>query len=218
MKRIILTLGALAVCASAFAQDDAQKAAAEAAAAFVETPETEAPAPKPKYWKASSVFDLGFNQTYLSSWAAGGFNNGALAAGVDAKAGGHITVGGVRLEATGRYTFQLALDHTDRESLTYGNQIPYIPRHSGSIDLGISWKGLSFGWSTTVTGERWSRTANTPDYYLKPWTLSEASLQWKIWKVCAGIVVGNLFNQQYQIVQGYPMPGTSVMASLDFTF
>ena len=86
MKRFILALGALGLWASAFAQDDAQQAAAEAAAAFVEAPETEAPAPKPQYWKASSVFDLGFNQTYLSSWAAGGFNNVALAAGLDAKA------------------------------------------------------------------------------------------------------------------------------------
>ena len=86
MKKLLLTVASFAACASAFAQDDAQQAAAEAAAAFAQAPETEAAVPKPKYWKASSVFDLGFNQTYLSNWAAGGFNNIALAAGIDAKA------------------------------------------------------------------------------------------------------------------------------------
>jgi len=87
MKKFIISISALAaICFPAVAQDDAQKAAAEAAAAFAAAPMEEAPAPKPKYWTASSVFDLGFNQTSLNNWAAGGFNNVALATALDAKA------------------------------------------------------------------------------------------------------------------------------------
>ena len=86
MKRILILAAALALCTPAFAQDDAQKAAAEAAEAFANAPEEEAPAPKPVYWTKSSVFDLGLNQTSLTSWAAGGFNNITMSAGIDAKA------------------------------------------------------------------------------------------------------------------------------------
>ena len=86
MKRLIVFLGALAACTGAFAQDDAQKAAAEAAEALVNAPQEEAPAVKPVYWTKSSVFDLGLNQTSLSNWAAGGFNNATLTAAIDAKA------------------------------------------------------------------------------------------------------------------------------------
>lgn len=149
--------------------------------------------------------------------------------GLDAKATGALPLGAVLLTATGRYYFQLALDHSDPEGLTYGNQIPYIPRHSGSVEVSAGWKGWTFTWSSSFTGARWSRTANIPDYYLAPWSISEASLQWtmrlKAFKgrlslpeLTAGAVVGNVFNQAYQIVQGYPMPGTSVMLSLAYTW
>lgn len=86
MKRISAFLGVLALCIPAFAQDDAQQAAAEAAAAFADAPEQAAPVAKPKYWTKSSVFDFGLNQTSLTNWAAGGFKNVTLSAAIDAKA------------------------------------------------------------------------------------------------------------------------------------
>ncbi len=138
--------------------------------------------------------------------------------GLDAKAGGDLDVGSVRVSAVGRYTFQLALDHSDPDGLTYGNQIPYIPRHSGAVELEARWKVLCFSWSSTFTGTRWSRTANIPDYCIKPWTVSDASVSLRLKKLGAGVVIGNIFNRQYQIVQGYPMPGTSVMLSLEYTW
>ena len=82
-----MILGALAaLCAPTFAQDNAQQAAADAAAEFAAAAQDEAPAAKPKYWTCSSAFDLGVNQTSLFNWAAGGYNNLNLAAGIDAKA------------------------------------------------------------------------------------------------------------------------------------
>ena len=86
MKRILILAAALAFCLPAMAQDDAQKAAAEAAEAFANAPEEEVPAPKPVYWTKSSVFDLGLNQTSFSNWAAGGFKNITLSSAIDAKA------------------------------------------------------------------------------------------------------------------------------------
>jgi hypothetical protein len=87
MKRIFLALcGLTATFGVLRAQDDAQQAAAEAAAALASAPQEEAPAVKPNYWKSSTVLDLGVNQTKLFNWAAGGFDNITLSAGLDAKA------------------------------------------------------------------------------------------------------------------------------------
>ena len=85
MKKITLITATLfTAIASAFAQDDVQKATAEAAAAFAEAVETEVPVEAPKYWKKWADFDLGFNQTGLFSWASGGYNTAALGASLDA--------------------------------------------------------------------------------------------------------------------------------------
>ena len=85
-KALTLTAALLTACFGALAQDDVQKAAAEAAAAFSEAPEAEEVVEKPKYWTTYAVFDLGFNQTSLWSWAAGGYNSATLRAGIDANA------------------------------------------------------------------------------------------------------------------------------------
>jgi hypothetical protein len=86
MKKIFL-LSVLALASlNAYAQDDAQKAAAEAAAAIAEAPQVEAPAPKPVYWTKSLMTSLNFAQTMLKNWAAGGSNNYTLTSYIDANA------------------------------------------------------------------------------------------------------------------------------------
>ena len=87
MKKILLTLGALALSlGSSFAQNSVRKAAEDAAAAIASAPQAEAPAPKPKYWTKSLSINLGFNNTILENWAAGGYNTMTLTTNLDAKA------------------------------------------------------------------------------------------------------------------------------------
>lgn len=85
MKKTIALLAIIAAGSSLYAQD-AQTAAAEAAQAISEAKEAAAPEAKPKYWKSSATFDLGFDQTSLTNWAAGGYNTVTLAAGIDLSA------------------------------------------------------------------------------------------------------------------------------------
>ena len=86
MKKIfVLAIASLAGLA-AYAQDDAQKAAADAAAAIAEAPQEEAAAPKPVYWTRSLMTNLNFAQTLLRDWAAGGSNNYTMTGYVDANA------------------------------------------------------------------------------------------------------------------------------------
>ncbi|MCR4859866.1 MAG: DUF3078 domain-containing protein [Bacteroidales bacterium] len=87
MKKIALFLATLGCSFAAFAQDDVQKATAAAAAAFTqEAVEQQAEVQKPKYWTSYIDLNLGFNQTSLWSWAAGGYNTATLQAGIDANA------------------------------------------------------------------------------------------------------------------------------------
>ena len=76
----------LAVCFSATAQIDAQKAAAEAAKALEEAPKVEAPVAKPVYWDHSVMTQFNFGQSAFWNWAKGGNNNYAMTAYVDANA------------------------------------------------------------------------------------------------------------------------------------
>ena len=135
--------------------------------------------------------------------------------GADSRLEAAAKAGEFSLHGTLRYTFQLALDHSDPASRTYGCQIPYAPIHSGSLDGQVEWRGWSFSWDTSVTGHRWSTTSNTADYYLPPWSVSDATLGKSFGRFKAGLTLGNIFNAQYQIVKGYPMPGTSVLLHLE---
>lgn len=88
MKKFFSVLFAVAyaVVANAQTTNDAQKAAAEAAAAIAGAPKTETVAPKPKYWTNSLMTNINFIQSSYSNWAKGGYNNYTLSAYVDANA------------------------------------------------------------------------------------------------------------------------------------
>ena len=87
MKKFwILTAALLAAIPAALAQDDVQEAAAKAAAAFSGATQAEEAVEKPQYWTKYAIFDFGFNQTALWSWASGGYNSATLRLGIDVNA------------------------------------------------------------------------------------------------------------------------------------
>ena len=85
MKKLILSVAALAAMVPAFAQD-AQKAAAAAAAALTAAPDVPEEVKKPNYWTESIINNITFSQQSLTNWVAGGYNNYSLFAGIDANA------------------------------------------------------------------------------------------------------------------------------------
>ncbi len=86
MKRIITTVALAAISFFCFAQNNVQQAASDAAEAIANAPQEEPAKPKPVYWTESADLSIGFNQTGLTNWAAGGYNTMTLSAGLDAKA------------------------------------------------------------------------------------------------------------------------------------
>ena len=85
MKKIFLTAIVILVSHAVLAQN-AQSVAAAAAQAIEEAESVPEQKAKPRYWTESAAFKIGFNQTSLTNWAAGGYNTVTLAAGVDASA------------------------------------------------------------------------------------------------------------------------------------
>lgn len=109
------------------------------------------------------------------------------------------------------YTYQEAQDFTNPASPWYGGQIPYIPWHSGSLVLNPVYKSWSLNYSFIYTGERYEAVANIPENYARPWYTHDLALSKNLVhnkkEIRLTAEVNNLFNQQYEVVQWYPMPG-----------
>jgi outer membrane cobalamin receptor len=119
------------------------------------------------------------------------------------------------------YTFQKAQDFTVH-SVYFGGQIPYIQSHSGSAIIGVEYRSWNLNYSFIYTGERYHRVANIPENYIKPWYTSDFSLSKELvfnpLRLRLTAEVNNLFNQQYEVVLRYPMPGTNFRMTLNVSF
>ena len=134
--------------------------------------------------------------------------------GVDAAVSGEMRFGKVGVNCRVTYTYQKAQDFTDPVGKYYGDQIPYIPWHSGSAVVGLNYGTWSLNYSFIYTGERYEAVANIPENHTLSWYTSDVSLSktfdLKRSQLRATVEVNNLLNQQYEVVQCYPMPGTNV--------
>lgn len=133
--------------------------------------------------------------------------------GVDVAAQGFWQIGKVEVSTRLNYTYQKAQDFTEPGSKYYGGQIPYVPWHSATAILGGSYKGWDLNYSFIYAGERYEAVANIPRNYAQPWYTHDLSLSKtvKLNKIDLRITgeVNNIFNQPYEVVQCYPMPGTN---------
>ncbi|MBO4453621.1 MAG: TonB-dependent receptor [Paludibacteraceae bacterium] len=144
--------------------------------------------------------------------------------GVDAKADMSLFLPmGFTLRTRLNYTYQTAIDVTSPNDTYYGHQIPYIPRHSGSVVLGLDWqsrRGDHYGlnYSFIYVGERYSQQENTIYNYVQPWYTHDLSVygEWTIrkWGLKANLEINNLLGQDYEVIQNYPMPKQNVRCTL----
>lgn len=143
-------------------------------------------------------------------------------AGVDVQAQADIRPARhLGLSARLQYTFQQARDVTSPSLSYYEDQIPYIPRHSGSAIIALSYKGFDFNYSFIYVGERYSQQENIPVNHVQPWYTSDLGLTYRvrIGKVEArfAVEVNNLFSQDYDVILNYPMPKRNYAASVEIT-
>lgn len=119
------------------------------------------------------------------------------------------------------YTYQKAIDITPNSS-TYKNKIPYTPINSGTLTAAINWKNWQMNYSFMYTGERYSQKANIAVNYVQPWYTSDMAVNWSgklaHLPVKIGAEVNNFFNQYYDVVINFPMPGRNYRLNLSLNF
>lgn len=120
------------------------------------------------------------------------------------------------------YTYQRAMDKTDKKSYTYNHQIPYTPRHSGSTMLSIQSRIVCISYNMFFSGEYFSNSYNGPDYLMPGYQEHGLSL-WREFitkssRILAKAEVINLYNKRYEIVKNYPMPGREFRLAMEINF
>ena len=117
-----------------------------------------------------------------------------------------------------QYTYQRARDVTDQTTSYYGDQIPYTPWHSGSMTMMLDYRAWDFAYNFVYTGERYCQQENILYNHLEPWYTSDLHLAWRHSYrgiLCkATVEVNNLFDQQYDVIINYPMPGRNLNVTL----
>ena len=148
--------------------------------------------------------------------------------GADVNVQAEVMLGQVKLKPLLSYTYQSAVDKTNKGSgieqgdTFYNKQIPYIPWHTGSFTLMADYKDWSFNYSTIYVGKRYDgQLDNIRANFIQPWYTHDLSVQKKFnldghpFKI--NLEMNNVFNQNYDVVRNYPMPGRNFKLSLNFT-
>ena len=132
----------------------------------------------------------------------------------------------IHLYMTGNYTWQRALDKTDKNRMpyraTYNHQIPYTPRHSGSIRMNLDMPWISVGYTVLVSGERYCNQYNSSEYRMEGYHEHSLSLyrtfELKKYSLSVQVEALNFTNERYEVVKNYPMPGRQFRGSIIFKY
>ncbi len=117
-----------------------------------------------------------------------------------------------------QYTYQDARDVTNPSDTYYRHQIPYIPWHSGSAILGLSYRQWDLNYSFIYAGKRYNQQENIAYNYMPAWYTSDLSAGYRLRLGNYGLrvmaEVNNLLDQQYDVILNYPMPGRNFALTL----
>lgn len=118
------------------------------------------------------------------------------------------------------YSYQKALDHSDKNGKFYGHQLVYTPRHSGGGSLRWENRWVNVGITAMAVGERYSMPQNSEKNRLVPYCDLGLSLDRSFdlhlgtLRVSARIL--NLLDSQYEVVRSYPMMGRNWRVGISY--
>ncbi|MBO9585019.1 MAG: TonB-dependent receptor [Flavobacterium sp.] len=130
----------------------------------------------------------------------------------------------VNLTANLTYTYSQSQDFTKVSGLemsSYGDQIPYTPWHSGSGIVNAGYESWNFNYSFIYVGKRYNGNVNNIKVNeVQPWYTHDLAVQksfaFENYKLNGAIEVNNAFNQQYEVIYNYPMPGRTFKFIISF--
>lgn len=143
--------------------------------------------------------------------------------GADVNLGAAFSFGAAtRLNIQGNWSYQHAVDVTSAKDKNYKDQIPYTPRHSGSLSLSLMNRWVNVGWMASAVGERYALPQNTEqnriDGYVDHSISLSRSFGMKGCSLSLQLECQNLTDVQYDVIQYYPMPGRSFRFTVKFDY
>ena len=115
-----------------------------------------------------------------------------------------------------KYSFQSAIDKTP-DSYSFGQQIPYLAKHTVTADLSAAWKGYTLNPSWIMKAGRSDAAGSLADWNTLDISLSKTFVL-KKFSLGVNFCAKNLFDCRYELVSGYPMPGRSFIGGVEFGF
>lgn len=140
------------------------------------------------------------------TWKPTNYGN-ALYPGIEAEASSNIGT----WQISGNYTFLYSFVLSGNLTLADDKRVPYVPVHSASLSAVRSSRNFKSAFMFTYKSLRYTTTGNLA--YLPATLIANAKLQWALSpRTDFELSFQNFFDERYEIVQGYPMPGFSVSA------
>lgn len=116
------------------------------------------------------------------------------------------------------YSRSVIVETYDHNPLYTGNQLMYIPRHSGRASIMAEFHGISLGAGGTYTGSRETIETEDPLLRLEPYALLDvvAGINRKMFGMNFTFYghIDNILNTEYEVIRSYPMPGRSFHIAL----
>jgi iron complex outermembrane receptor protein len=89
-----------------------------------------------------------------------------------------------------------------------GKQIPYSPRYNGQMNIGLSYRKVYFNYNHTYTGYRFITVDESA--WLEPYQTGNVQLMYSVpvnhKTLSLSVQCNNVWNAQYSVVNGRPMP------------
>ena len=116
-----------------------------------------------------------------------------------------------------RYSRQSAIDTTP-DSYSFGQQIPYLAKHTVTADFTASWNGFILNPRWILKTGRTDGAGELADWNTLDLTISKKIAVKTLGQIKINLSTKNLMNCRYELVSGYPMPGRSFMIGLGIDF
>lgn len=139
------------------------------------------------------------------------------AVGADVLAAADYDSGDWKAAFSARYSYQNAVDKTP-ESYTLGQPVPYIAKHTVALSGEASWKGWGLGAAWNLRAGRRDAAGEMPDWNTLDAQAGKTFRLGRLGQVGLKVIGRNLLNCRYETVSGYPMPGRSLMAAIEYGF
>ena len=137
--------------------------------------------------------------------------------GLDIVAGSYYESGDWGASIDFRYSYMSAIDRTP-DSYSFGQQIPYLAKHTVTADLKAIWKGYVLNPVWIMKSGRTDGAGSLADWNTLDISLSKRFILGKSLSLGVNLSAKNLLNCRYELVSGYPMPGRSFLGGIEVGF